>query len=656
MGKEKESLEQRNERQRLLMAQRNAIARDLKLPRIASPKRRALCLADPARFMKTYFPRIFYNPWTSYHKVMIDAVAESVQYGTRKGIAAPRGDGKTMIGIAMEIWAMCSGYHDFAVILGATGDKASEILSNTKAMLTTDEFVADFPEIGFPLKALGGESRKAGTQTVNGKPTRVNWSSDRIVLPNIDGSPCPNGVFIPLSMDGTIRGINHEGRRPKHGIVDDPETRQSAENEEIVKHRMKIIEEDFAGLKGPDNIFGITAFVTIMNPFCLAAKITDPTQKPAWSGMRFGLIKEWPKNRRLWDEYIALRKTCQESGDSFAWEATLFYIRHRQAMDEGCVMNNPYRYNPTKSPQDNPIEISAIQSCMNMIADAESIDSFLCEYQNDTKVFGVETDMREKVITAKVVEKRTNGFEKGNVSEETIGITSAIDVGRRFCHWVDIGWMPENRGMVFDYGVVEVHHYQASSVNLSLKAALKDWHEAKAASPTAPNWIMIDTSDGTLSDTLYEFILESPDFPPIAASKGYGKGQGPKPIEFVPEAERSNMILGSHWYAKLQPTKGIWLYHPDANHWKKWVQDRFHFDSFDDQGNQMPDTLTLYRPHHIRQHMAYAQHIVSEIWDEKKRQFKAGTINNHWLDATYMACVGAAINNWITTLEPKILV
>jgi hypothetical protein len=637
------------------MNERRFAGRDIRLPGVNSPKRRNLCLSDPQRFLRTYFDWIFFNPFVSYQNEMIDAIAESIEYGTQTAVAAPRGDGKTSICTGMITWGLCNGMIRFPVILAAIEDKANQILSNLKKLLTSDKFVLDFPEIGYPLRALGNDSRLASKQTVSGRLTNVRWTTSAIHLPEVDGSPCSGGIIQPLSIDGAIRGALVDGMRPDFGLIDDPETRQSANNSDTVRERMRIIEEDFAGLKGPSGLFGMVALVTIMNKYSLAAKITDREQKPAWGGIRRGLIKDWPTNRHLWEHYFELRKTCQRDGDKFGWKATQFYIDNFAEMNAGCVMGNPYRFKNKLSPNGNPIEVTALQACMNFMCDSESIESFLCEYQNDTKVFDEDTQEPDDILRSKVVESRTNGYEQRKTPDETIGITCGVDVGKRFCHWTKIAWLPENRGLITDYGVIEVYNYNEASIEKSIRAALADWQEDQANCGAAPDWTFLDTSDGVLTDSLYEFVINCLEFPPIAACKGYGKGQGPKPQSFEPQQGQEETLFGNHWWAKQHSNKGIWLYHPDTNFWKLWVQERFRSEPFDSIGNQNPNTLTLFRPARVRAHNAFAKHIVAEEYRARKgfreKEFVPVSPNNHWLDSTYMACAAAETMGFVSSLN-----
>jgi hypothetical protein len=50
----------------------------------------------------------------------------------------------------------------------------------------------------------------------------------------------------------------------------------------------------------------------------MSYQYTDPALKPAWNGKRWRAIEQWPTKRELWDEYILIRKDCQQSGDTKA--------------------------------------------------------------------------------------------------------------------------------------------------------------------------------------------------------------------------------------------------------------------------------------------------------------------------------------------------
>jgi hypothetical protein len=97
------------------------------------------------------------------------------------------------------------------------------------------------------------------------------------------------------------------------------------------------------------------------------------------------------------------------------------------------------------------------------------------------------------------------------------------------------------------------------------------------------------------------------------------------------------------------PQNRVWLYNVNTEWWKKWVHRSFTTSAFDDKGNRNDGTLTLFDSGETkRQHNAFAHHIVSEEEQfvsvngkELKPVWWVKNHNNHWLDATALACAGA---------------
>jgi len=638
------------------MAKRRASERDIVLPDPKSPQRRERCLADPCKFMREYFPVVFFNPFTPTQEEMVAHVCDVAQYGLQKARADARGGGKTKICEGLSIYATCKEWVDFVSPLAANGKFANRILENVKKLLQADRFAEDFPEIGYLIKLLGNEPRRATSQTVGNVPTNITWKKEYIVLPTVAGTLAKGQIFYPYSIEGGIRGLCIGEKRPNLIIIDDPETRESARSDMQIALREQIIEEDVSGLKGPDNKLGIVALVTIQNERCLAARLTDIKLKPAWGGVRRSLIEAWPKRRDLWDEYCAIRKRTQETGDPFAWEATEFYILNRDAMDDGAIITNQYRFNGMKSPAGNPIEISALQGAWNFICD-KGMDSFACEYQNAPN--GTDQHVKQFDLTSRAVEERVGIHDRLQVFPGLLGVTMGLDIGKYWCHWTKIAWYPHEDGtygQIIDYGILSVHDVNPSSpkeaVEKALRKSLDSFHAAQAAMELGPDFTLVDSSDGLLKDVIYSFVRECPELPQFAASKGFGDNQGPKE-KFGPHESQPERIMGDHWYAQLQSKDGVWLYHPDANFWKRWVHERFSTAPIINNtiaGN----VLSLFIPTQPRQHLQFSKHILAEEWRETfvpgrgtVAKFVQVSASNHHLDATYMACAAAAMRGWI---------
>lgn len=129
----------------------------------------------------------------------------------------------------------------------------------------------------------------------------------------------------------------------------------------------------------------------------------------------------------------------------------------------------------------------------------------------------------------------------------------------------------------------------------------------------------------------------------VAKGTGGTKFRGGKP-----SADRR---VGRNWFANHLPENGLWLYSLDTDYWKEFVHQRFLTPTIDETGTIRPATLSLYNAEGDRKrHMSYGHHIVAE---ERREEFVAGkglkrwwhqtNRNNHWLDATYMACAAAGM-------------
>lgn len=658
------------ESQRVKMNERRKSARDVVIGQVVNPARREACLADPAAFLSTYFPEVYFNPWTDSQLEIIRTVVESARFGTSQAIAEPRGNGKTKIVEGLVIYCVLAGLIRFPVIVASDAKASMRILGNLKWLLSDPRHLLgeDFPEVCDPIKALEGEPRRAPKQTVNGTPTNIGWSKEYLRLPTVAGSVASGAIIYPLSIEGGIRGLAMGAERPDFVMIDDPETRESAASSYQVGIREETIDRDIAGLKGPRGRIGMVALVTIQTSHSLAARLTDRTIKPAWNGIRRGMIASWPTRVDLWDEYMHRRKTAQENGDRFAKDATRFYLEHRAEMDEGAVVTNPHRFNRMPDPDGEPLEVSALQACYNFIAD-KGRDAFNCEYQNDPGANLEQLDVAK--LTAKAVESRVSPLAQIELPSGCIGVTAAIDVGTYACHWAVTAWRPEGEGFIVDYGVAEVHGNDPGSsrqaVERSIRLALSAWHEEIACRVlTDPEgkqhtigMTLVDTGDGPRTEAIYEWVKSLPSDPKVCASKGYGEGQGPRPRQFGRDARSAPRIDGQHWFAQLQPDKGVWLYHLDANFWKLWVHERFSCD-LSPNGDPTPYSLSLFRSPKPRHHHSYARHITAEEWREEfvpgkgmRRGWHQLSKNNHWLDATYMACAAAGMLKLFTISERR---
>lgn len=610
----------------------------IQVPPVEDPERRERLLSNAPEWLKFYLADRFTSPFSRNHLEMIRAIEERARYGGDQAIAAPRGEGKTEITTGMVLFAILKGLVRFPVIVAATGVHAYRIFVDLKRHLeANDRLLADFPEVCWPIRELDGAPQRAAKQHVNGVKTGIEWHAKHVVFPKVPGSRYSGVAITYAGLDQAIRGLKIGGKRPDFVLIDDPETRESAESDVQIESRETIIDRDLAGLVGPGRTLARVMLCTRQNRRCISYKYTDQTQKPSWHGKCYRFVERWPDAEDLWQEYIELRKADQRSGDEHGRRAVEFYLKRREEMDKGSRVSNPNRYDATPLADGTQVEYSAIQSAYNKISDT-SYEAFLSEYQNDP------TDLHEneaQQLTARTVQNRMNGLPRGEAHADTIVISAGLDLGKYSCHWVIIGWLEGAIGHVLDYGVLEVPGLTAQTTEeaaeMALYKALLSWRMETMDLEIRPDIVLIDT--GTFTKTAYSFIRDVGG-PPFYAAKGITPWRA--------GVHSRKRIVGDHFFATEQTSEQLWLYHLDTDYWKLFVHERFRTPTFDESHSFMFGTLSLFAADDDRTHLSYAHHICAEERHEEfkigrgvKRFWKQVSRNNHWLDATYLACAGA---------------
>ena len=648
------------ETQRLIMDRRRRAERDITIRECADPARRASCEADIYLWLKTYFPDKYTFDFTDDHRDIVSTILETARHGGDQAIAAPRGNGKSAIAEGVLVYCLSLGIIRFALIVGATATEAKRVFDSIRESFELNEILADdYPEVCDPVHLLEGNAMRGRQQTHNGKRTRLVWAASRLVLPTIEGSKASGGSVEYRGIDSAIRGVRIGYVRPDFVLIDDPETSESAASLDQCETREERIERDIAGCGGPGKPLARVILTTIMNHSpCISAIFTDPKQKPSWNGRRHRLLIDKPTNGELWSEYILLRKDGQQAGDRFGRKAMDFLRANWDAMHAGTKVSNPARYNSRLLSDGQPAQLSAVQAYYDFVADKDETAA-LCELQNDPPE---ESGPSTSGITAQLVASRMNGLGRRQLPPDCIALTPAIDLGKRECHWVVIAWQSLCRGYVVDYGVVEVQGTEATdhaeTIERALVRALLGWKDFLASHPfvdatgqTRPiDRVLVDS--GYFANAAYEFIRLAGK--PYGVCKGYGGGR------YHSGVNSDNRRLGDHWYASRLDNDKVWLNNLDTDYWKSFVHDRFLTQTFDELQFVRPGTLSVWSPADAREHHRYSHHIVSEVYQEHfvegkglKRGWVPRSPNNHWLDATCMACAAGNIAGVKMFTEPR---
>ena len=643
-------------RQRLAMSKKRAAARDIEIPAPADLDRRMCCLANPIEFLQTYFAETFSQPFTPDREAMLLSIINAAKYGGDFAIAGPRGEGKTRIAIYGAVYLMVANLSTFPIVIGKSQSKAQNELKTIKERLQQSElFIADFPEIGVPFQAVGGWSSRARMQTVAGKYTNIEIAADHLVMPTITSamlgwfdveSLACGQVFSCMGIDGPIRGTNHRDKRPTLAILDDIESKESADSDTLIESNEQVIEKDIGGLGQSGKRVSRVMLCTTQNRKCIAYKYTDRSQKPSWNGRRFRKLETPPDRIDLWQKYIELRVNKDES-DPDAREAFRFYRDNRAAMEAGCEISNPYSFDDRPHSDGEPLELSALQAYYNRVADFGS-EAVATEDDNDPPE---EVGPQGSGLTAGVVASRMSGLDRLQVPANAVKVTVGIDVGKYACHWTLTAWLKGGGGVIADYGILEVTGTDIDDSEATIERciyhALVRWRDEllqskivdASGSERSIDAVFIDS--GAYSQSIYEFVRQVGG-PPFYAVKGVGGYRQPKPSDSV--------RIGSELHASYLVGEKIWLYNLNADYWKRFVHERFLTPTFNESNMIRPGSLSIFQPKGTKKHISFSQHIVAEEWVSEFKQGKGERCywmvhnrNNHWLDSTAMSAAAAGM-------------
>lgn len=681
--------------------------RDLRIPRPADPDRRAACLADPYLFLTTYAKDVFYQPFTVDRREMIDAIMHAAKFGGDQAIAGPRADGKTRSALFCAMLLALAGFVFFTLIVSKSGPRANRELKNLKDWLGNQGvfdpekgdvinpslFCQDFPEVVYPILALGRWSSRARQQTVAGQYTNMEWGEECIIFPEIPTellvkqgwakgveSAARGQIIASLGIEGPIRGYSVRNLRPDLAILDDLDDRESAKSELQTENRESIVEQDVGGLAGPDKTVSRVMLCTLINRTCVAATYTDPVKKPSWRGQRHKLLEKYPERMDLWEEYVGLRNN-RGPDDPDARVAFRFYLENKTAMDVGAECTNPYRFDSRVLLDGEPSEVSALQACFNLIADRGQVH-FDTEYQNDPPA---ETGPVESGITPARIQRQVNELEEGVIPDGCTVLTIGIDVGKYWLTFCVRAWKPDGTGHTIHKGTAPVHG-TVSGINdqacdRAITHAVKVLVNKLRDNSKGTGEVEYRKSDGEIVPIDLIFVDAGWRTEAVYAATsslglgvypimGFGKSHGCAQIRFSPArtAVDNQVQIGDGQTYKLVrkgDTKNrVWLVEADADFWKGWEHDRWMTE------HGAPGCMYLWGERgqdrkmskDEQGHKTYAEHICNEVEIEEpykdgiRRRWLKKPGENHFLDASYYSDVAArmkGIRLTGTVKEPK---
>lgn len=465
---------------RNLQKKKSDLSRDIAAtcPEIKDAETLARITADLRFSLETLFPLRFNLSWGPDHLELIADLQNSIESGDQIVRAMPRGNGKTSLLICAIIWAVLTGRHQFAVLIGSTADAAKELLEQITTELETNDQIYDyFPQLIHPVRMLEGiHQRKL---LWNGKPIQQNWKKDRIILPSIKGVAGASAIIKTAGLLGRIRGMNFQrtdgkNARPTLVLVDDPQTDASAISDKENDKRESVICSTIPGLAGPGKKTAMMVAVTVKSPGDLADRMLCRTKHPEWHGKRTSLLSSIPTDTDLWNQYAGILRECQRADEPIT-RATDFYRLHREEMDAGGKASWEARYNTG--------QISAIQFGMQLRIENPAM--FASEYQNCPLVleeYSAQTDADQVVL-------RLSGRNRGVIPLEVETLTAGVDVQKNYLVYTVGGFATNATPFIVDYGTFpdqKTHYFDRRTAKRTIESTFP------GLDPDAQIWAALD--------------------------------------------------------------------------------------------------------------------------------------------------------------------
>ncbi len=565
-------------------------------PSVQDPDRRAACEADFCLYCETYHPGTFTRAWSPDHLTVIAKMQRAATQGGLFAQAMPRGSGKTTLAETLCEWSVLTGKRSYVSLIGATAERAEEMLGSIKIELeTNDLLLADFPEVCYPIQCLEGMAARAGGQLFKGQRTRLTWTMGKVVLPLIPGSKAAGAVITTSGLDGAgIRGQKHklgDGTgtvlRPSLVILDDPQTRKSAGSVLQNREREALIAGDVLGMtgKGGKKLSAIMC-CTVIRPDDMADHMLNRKLHPYWQGERTKMVYSFPTNEKLWDQYRVMREESF-TADGDGREATEFYQWNREEMDAGSEV--------AWSEDFEEDEISALQHAMNLKFRDEA--AFMAECQNDPMP---DDSGAEEMLTAEQIAAKTNGIDRWLVPIGCTRLTSFIDCHKKLLYYAVVAWKDDFSGYVIDYGTYpdqkrRYYSLRDSTITLAMKAPESAGMEAALYAGLGAlckqlldrQWMsdegssmrierdLIDANWGETQPHVYQFCRQDSHAAILRPSHGRGITASSRPLNDPDRQRKVGERTGLNWRESFGRGKAVRHVVFDTNYWKSFIHSRW---------------------------------------------------------------------------------
>jgi len=602
------------------------------------------------KWLKYYLPEVFVCNWSKDHLRVMAKIEAALRTGGLFALAMPRGSGKSSISRGAVLFALLTGLRKYPVAVSATEIDARGVIGIIQQQLIrNDRLHEHYPHVTTYARATDGKAIKARYQLrADGKPTAIVWGAAEIRLPNVldaqgESYLCCGSVLEARGITGAIRGKWKDtgtGKvlRPDFVVLDDPQTRESAESDAQCSARERIITGDILGLAGPRKRIAAVMPCTIIQKGDLADRFLDRKLHPEWTGEIGRMINTWPTAQEtLWAEYAKIYREEISEGRGFG-VATEYYKAHRKAMDAGAEVAWAERVRDG--------ELSGLQTAENLLL--EMHEQFYAEMQNEP--IDVANEMYH--IDSKLIIKHTGAIPKFIVPETARIIVAFSDINRLGLHWVVVAFDQVMTAQVVSYGKWPERGdaWRKNAPELerkqSLFAALAGLGHMWATMPLTRVGIPVRIGVGLIDrgyepDTVHRYIKQAGLPFRLAASRGYA---GHKYRIY-----KDTLVGAPFEQAHFTQAQGSQFIAHNADYWREIMQRAW----LGEKG--APGGAMLYKAD-PRYHMAFADQLCSEVLRQKYKtdagiRWEWGRrpgSHNDWGDAM-TGCYVAAAASGLTT-------
>ena len=633
------------------------------IPEVKNPERRASCENDFHKFCSEYRADVFYFGWSDDHIKAAKTMQGVVDEGGLYGVAMPRGSGKTTMAITLCLWAILYKKKQYICLIGATSGKAEALLKSIKTELRFNEaLIEDFPEVCYPIVKLEGKATRASGQLCEGEPTNMSWLSDKLVTASVKGSE--SSIISVAGITGDIRGQQYTLPtggicRPSMVIIDDPQTRESAQSETQTEQRVRIIQGDILGLSGPGERMSCVMPMTVIRRYDLADRIMGSDDFLDWKSIRSQMLYGKAEHPELWEQYREIRDNALKNDLGFA-DAYEFYVDNREKLDAGLRAGWEDRC-------DNEVG-SAILTAMEL--QFRDYEAFQAEYQNEPQDEADVDNLKMEDLLRNI-----SHLDYGQPLQETDKMVGFIDVQKEALYWMLVSFGDNFTGSIVDYGQWPKQRdknmtyknlrqtlskqYPDMTFEERLRRSLTDCTEylmdqsyvREDGVTLDVSRLMIDANWGISRDIIYRWVRASKHRSKVVPSHGKFVGASSQPLNHAVTKQSANRI-GTHWRLSKSKEMPILYGLYDTNYWKSFAVGRFRSDAGVSGAVCFPkDTERNHKELFSNMLSEYPVKVEGRGRTVDEWKLKPGA-DNHWFDCFVGCCVAASIEG-VTTLEQR---